>query len=210
MCDKLICFDMNGVFINRTGKNLSVSVRPFVLEFLEIISSHFRIAFWSSMMPNNLQKALKTILAGSTVLNEKAFVFTWGQDMCEGSWPNFKKPLSKIVAAYPQYEDNILMVDDSLEKFSEEDRNVLCIPPSWKKDMSKDKFLDPSEPFTTWLLELSSSPFTVKIFLYDSPKMPWTVEKEQLQQEVKEEEEEKKDECESGRGGSPLTLTLPT
>ena len=70
------------------------------------------------------------------------------------------------------------MVDDSPEKFSEEDRGLLCTPLSWEKSMKDDSFLDPQGPFTRWLLELSSSPLSVRSFISDYPSMPWTVEKE--------------------------------
>lgn len=191
MSEKLICFDMNGVFIFRT-KN-SISVRPHALAFLNLICSHFKVGFWTSMIPSNLEKSLKTILRGSETLKKEDFLFLWGQDKCEGKYPNFKKPLTKIFTAYPQFEDNILMVDDSPEKFSEEDRGVLCTPLSWEKTMKDDSFLDPQGPFVLWLLEFSSSSLSARSFISDYPEMPWTIEKEKgNEEESKEEEEEDK------------------
>lgn len=176
MSERLIVIDMNGVLIFRTKR--TISVRPYVLPFLEVLCSHFKVGFWSSMLSINLEKALNTILRESQTLKKDDFLFLWGQDKCEGRWPNFKKPLCKIVAEFPQFEDNILMIDDSPEKFTEEDRGVLCTPLSWEKSMKDDSFLDPKGPFATWLLELSSSSLSVRSFIDDYPTMPWVIEKE--------------------------------
>lgn len=176
MSERLICMDMNGVLIFRTKH--SISVRPYALPFLEVLCSHFKVGFWTSMLPVNLKRALNVILRESKTLKMEDFLFLWGQDKCEGKYPNFKKPLSKIVADFPQFEDNILMIDDSPEKFTEEDRGVLCTPLSWEKSMKDDSFLDPQGPFALWLLELSASSLSVRSFISDYPKMPWTLEME--------------------------------
>ena len=154
----LIILDLNGTLLHRLTKpaeqqmakshpkyvpaehKLStnkqpVYLRPHLDHFLKTLKTNKRleVAVWTSAMEHNAQamiNCLPSYMGGS-------FKFVWGQGKCLAvpqpgeSTPIFQKPLSQVLTEYKnEFErENVLIVDDSQEKFLEEDRlNHVCLP----------------------------------------------------------------------------------
>lgn len=116
-------------------------------KFLNILGRDERteVAVWTSAMEKNANAMVHCL---NNQNNE--FKFIWGQNCCTFTLqpgkhkPLFQKPLSLVIQEYPTLsKENILIIDDSQEKFLEEDReNHLCIPEFNVCDLTVDFTLD--------------------------------------------------------------------
>lgn len=125
-----------------------VYFRPYLCEFLETLASFKKenqlsidLAIWTSAMQRNADAMVNEIIAkcSSPKISLDLFKFVWDQSKCI-SLPNpsltkplFLKPLKKILENYPELyaPDDILIIDDSKEKFTSEEQEFLLELPSY-------------------------------------------------------------------------------
>lgn len=111
----------------------------------------------------------------TSLLNPSKMYLLWNQSYCHKlvpsetlrypGEPRTRKEIGKVERC-SGCTDNVLMIDDSSEKFGEKSRGLLEVLPSWDGSDS-DTFLHPSGPLTCWLLELARSKMNVRTFLQE-------------------------------------------
>jgi len=101
------------------------------LKFVEGLFELGEVAVWTSAMPKNALPMTRNVFGS---LYER-LLFVWTQNECEVQWisgahkPDFKKSLTKVWKAYPEYgETTTIMIDDSPNKLREHPKNLLAIP----------------------------------------------------------------------------------
>ncbi len=96
--------------------------RPYLTEFLDFCFANYTVAVWSSARAENVDDLVDFVFGKSRT----SLLFVWNQSQCKvmdppGGWkPQFRKQLSHVWAAFPDYnETNTVMIDDSIDKMSE-------------------------------------------------------------------------------------------
>lgn len=117
-------------------------LRPGTRKFLDQLFANYQVAVWSSAMPQNVALLCSHVFGD---VRRAELVFEWSQEQCEVVDPHpdpterkplFTKPLSKVVAAFShspqQYKmEEILMIDDSLLKMTDNPRGSYLLTKEW-------------------------------------------------------------------------------
>lgn len=136
--DILLVLDLDETLIHSSEKLLNIKNdfkfeqyfvynRPFLNEFLTDISSHYRIAIWSSGDDDYVNEIVSAITP-----NNVQFEFVWGRSKCtikrDFDYENydFEKRLDKLKKKGYSLE-KILIVDDSPEKTRNNYGNAIYI-----------------------------------------------------------------------------------
>ena len=130
--------------------------RPSLTNFLNWIREKANVAFWSSVMPKNLDPVLEVVLEGASF--STADVLTLSQGSCFKSQyraptaPNkpffLKDLLTFAIMAQLSSLDYILLIDDSPIKNLLNDKHSAVFPPTFLRDL-KDSYL--AEHLMPWL-----------------------------------------------------------
>lgn len=153
---RLVVFDLNSVLVYRcygyakdipydTSKahrigNMWYWKRPGVNALLARTPSD--VAIWSSMRSYNVEPVLRELFP------DLKPVFTWTQDHCVRVTPHpdpaskkeecWTKPVASIKAVYPQYGNNITIMDDCPYKMACNPPEHVMIVDPWTPDDTRD------------------------------------------------------------------------
>jgi hypothetical protein len=111
---KLLILDVNKVLIYRNNKCSNYLPRPFVIEFLKEMSTHFQLAVWTSVKKSTAKRLMSNLFRSEGI----NLLFTWYQPRCvmipsedPEVKPTFYKNLQDVWAAYPSYNlDNTVRI----------------------------------------------------------------------------------------------------
>jgi len=158
----LIILDLNGTLClsqhrpypgfvcSAKARTKYIYIRPGLLDFLQFLFTHFRVAVWSS---NSLQNAQATVEILFTREQQRLLQFVWGRNMCiaknYGDYSSVK-PLEKIEKQRGESLTNVTIIDDTPEKISGHctDRNYYAIKPYEAPDASDTGLFEARE----WLI----------------------------------------------------------
>lgn len=152
--------------------NFLVWKRPGLDAFLEYALANFQVGIWTSAMQDNAHKTIDAIMSAET---KAQLLFVWTQEQCKqlafasaeyteatGGMekplkkhkPLFYKMLSAVWAEYPQFSAaNTLLIDDSLEKASQNPPGLHHCPQTWSifgDDWESDSLLPMQEWLQDW------------------------------------------------------------
>jgi hypothetical protein len=106
---KLLILDVNKVLVYRKNKCSTYFPRPFVVEFLKEMSTHFKLAIWTSMKKSSARKLMCNLFRSEGI----KLLFVWFQSRCvtvpaedPEVKPTFYKNLQDVWTAYPSYNLN--------------------------------------------------------------------------------------------------------
>lgn len=138
----LVVFDMNNVLVkkerrvfrvegtDKIQRHVATQQGEFILKKLFDSPQKYDIAIWSSGLPKNVYK----ILEATYPKYIDKFKFIWTQNECKilenkinPTRPILSKPVQRIMEAYPEYENRIFIVDDTIEKMRDNDRRNYII-----------------------------------------------------------------------------------
>lgn len=159
-----------------------VYMRPHLTSFLTALSSSdaLEVAIWTSAMEPNAQAMLQSIKNINNDI-EVEFKFVWGQGRCttvaqaNKHKPLFLKPILQIIQAYPELKkEDILIIDDSEEKFLEEDRpNHLRVPEftvcKEEEDFTRDTVLSTLADWFAQMIRMIKPEETLVSYLKRTP-----------------------------------------
>lgn len=127
-----------------------VTPRPNLIPFIDYLFRHYDVAIWSSATHANVCNTLECVLGKKRCTR---FVFIWSQNQCvavkdtqlSDSDDNQKhklllsKPFHLISNRFPQYtSDQILMIDDSIQKYGAQSYpNLFAVSP-WDSSAQDD------------------------------------------------------------------------
>ena len=113
-------------------------LRPGTRQFIDQCMADYQVAVWSSAQPQNVKLLCDHVFGPD---KRSQLVFEWSQEQCDVVDPHpdpterkplFTKPLSKVVAAFPQFSmDEILIIDDSLLKMSDNPKTSYLLTKEW-------------------------------------------------------------------------------
>jgi RNA polymerase II subunit A small phosphatase-like protein len=136
---RLIVFDLDETLVHATELPLAyahafqigpyyVYVRPFATELIELSASHFDVAVWSSSSERYVEAVTEKLFG-----TRFPVVFSWAVSKCvQQVDPGSKgyvyiKDLRKALK-HGYAENEIIMIDDSLEKLQRQPARHLCLP----------------------------------------------------------------------------------
>lgn len=127
----------------------AVYLRPFLTDFLNQVSRHFRIAVWSSSSHDYVESVVNAIFP--RWINPE---FIWSRKRCitkfDPEWHNhyYIKDLKKV-KRHGYHLDRVLIVDDTPQKVERNYGNAIYVTP-WFGDQSDDEL----QLLTKYLLQL--------------------------------------------------------
>ncbi|KNC80909.1 hypothetical protein SARC_06750 [Sphaeroforma arctica JP610] len=190
---KLVVLDLNGLLVHRTrgqnfsthpnhkfiknlqGKPQGVLIRPYVVEFIDFLFTHFHVAVWSSMMDKNVRSIMEVVFRPEDL---KRVYFLLHQGSCDvAKHPENKhkplliKDLHKVWRADVHFtKENTLLIDDSKLKARRNPSNLLFNPEEWVGDM-EDTALSPEGGYIyTWMDGFSKWTGSVADYVKDQEK----------------------------------------
>jgi hypothetical protein len=147
-----VVLDLNGVLVHRgnfvKGKQRPIMIRPGCQEFLNWLSNHAMVAFWTSIAARNIPQTLPVVLQGTSfklpdvqVLSQNNCTRSSYVESSKPDKPFFLKDL-RVFAKLLVLEsvEEVLLVDDSPQKNLLNDPHNAVHPPTWSGD-DNDRFL---------------------------------------------------------------------
>jgi hypothetical protein len=145
---KLLILDLNGTLLFRPGKRDTMdkpcdmrkgSTRPFLRprlpEFIAYIFRHFRVMFWSSATPANVNSMIAAI---TTPQQRKLVAATWARDTLGLTPAEYHQKVVTLKDLRKVFNDkkvgkgwdigNTILLDDSVVKASYQPYNHVCVP----------------------------------------------------------------------------------
>ena len=125
---KLLIFDLNGVLINKKGKNIKKLDNADIM--IDYAFNNYNVGIWSSARKDTVNNILNEIFRKEQINN---LLFIWSQEDCvpikntkNNYYPLFTKPLNKVWNKYIDYnESNTIIIDDTVEKLKNYENNHL-------------------------------------------------------------------------------------
>ena len=163
--------DLNGVLVHRggyiAGRERSIHLRPGCTAFLDWLSSHAVLSFWSSIADRNICRVMDVVLQCTSlkrkdvqVLSQRHCTLTSYADASNPEKLVFLKNL-ELYAKMLGLEtvEDVLLVDDGPQKNLLNDVHSAFHPPTWSGD-DEDRFI--TAQLQPWLEGLfrSSVPVT--------------------------------------------------
>eukprot|EP01041_Mallomonas_annulata_P012997 gene12997-27427_t len=193
-CTKLLILDLNKVLILRKLNKKSYNLRPFLTEFLTVMSSYFQLALWTSGGEHKSKRIVTKIFdkvpnkndvssAGNMV---SALLFEWYQDRCDTDLTfripiansNYMKPLhlknlASVWESYPSFnEHNTILLDDSPEKNANNSPFSYVCPLPYTTHNLNDDELRPEGSLCSYLQLLAVYEGSVQDFIRTHPYTP--------------------------------------
>jgi TFIIF-interacting CTD phosphatase-like protein len=150
---KLLILDLNGTLVYRPRNpakdrdldmlqvSMTPILRPHLEEFMTYIFEHFKVMFWSSATPRNVQ----SMIAATTTPEQRSKVIAiWARDTLDLSPEDYNKKsvtfkdlrkvfVDKDIANASEKEvgwniESTILLDDSAKKASYQPYNHVCVP----------------------------------------------------------------------------------
>lgn len=119
---------------------LYIYKRPYLDQFLQFCFQHFYVGLWTAAEPSWMNLMLDTVLAPYA----DKFLFTWNRNQTDirfGWFPMFTKPLTKVWARFPQFNQANTLIIDDYQNVTDNECCQLTIKPFTPRDLDDFELL---------------------------------------------------------------------